>query len=182
VRKGSSRLWHLLIKPTPYSTALSTASSVGGSSRTADLGTSTSTLLKAGRIMLLFTLRASTISDSPPDPNGAPVSCVNSSHSTTRSAPKALAGTPAGERDKLELLAEQTRARHRQLKETVSSLQESINFVRLSIKYMLFDLEAARRLESGLSKRLPGNDALPLTPWELEDLEKMVEHLRNKSG
>ena len=35
---------------------------------------------------------------------------------------------PAGERDKLELLAEQTRQRHRQLKETVNTLQESIDF------------------------------------------------------
>ena len=52
---------------------------------------------------------------------------------------------PAGERGKLEILAEQTKERHRQLKETVSSLQESIDFVRLSIKYMLFDLEATRR-------------------------------------
>ena len=33
---------------------------------------------------------------------------------------------PAGDRDKLELLAEQTRERHKQLKETVNSLQESI--------------------------------------------------------
>jgi len=52
---------------------------------------------------------------------------------------------PVGERGKLEILAEQTKERHRQLKETVNSLQESIDFVRLSIKYMLFDLEATRR-------------------------------------
>ena len=61
---------------------------------------------------------------------------------------------PQGERDKLEMLAEQTRARHRQLKETVSSLQESIDFVRLSIKYMLFDLEATRRENDQLRKML----------------------------
>ena len=64
---------------------------------------------------------------------------------------------PAGERDKLELLAEQTRERHRQLKETVSSLQESIDFVRLSIKYMLFDLEAKRRENEQLRKMLDEN-------------------------
>ena len=52
---------------------------------------------------------------------------------------------PASDRGKLEMLAEQTRERHQQLKETVNSLQESIDFVRLSIKYMLFDLEATRR-------------------------------------
>lgn len=64
---------------------------------------------------------------------------------------------PAGERDKLELLAEQTRERHRQLKETVSSLQESIDFLRLSIKYLLFDLEATRR-ENGQLRRMLDED------------------------
>ena len=64
---------------------------------------------------------------------------------------------PAGERDKLELMAEQTRERHRQLKDTVSSLQESIDFVRLSIKYMLFDLEATRRENQQLRTMLDEN-------------------------
>lgn len=63
-----------------------------------------------------------------------------------------IATLPANERNKLELLAEQTRDRHRQLKDTVGSLQESIDFVRLSIKYMLFDLEATRRENEQLRK------------------------------
>ncbi|HEY3243265.1 MAG TPA: transcriptional regulator [Phycisphaerae bacterium] len=61
---------------------------------------------------------------------------------------------PTAEREKLELLAEQTKQRHRQLKETVSTLQESIDFLRLSIKYMLFDLEATRRENTYLRKML----------------------------
>jgi len=61
---------------------------------------------------------------------------------------------PESERGKLELLAEQTRQRHRQLKETVSSLQENIDFVRMSIKYILFDLEATRRENTQLRKLL----------------------------
>jgi len=61
---------------------------------------------------------------------------------------------PDGEREKLQLLAEQTRQRHKQLKETVNSLQESIDFLRLSIKYMLFDLEATRRENAYLRKML----------------------------
>ena len=65
---------------------------------------------------------------------------------------------PAGEREKLELLAAQTRERHKQLKETVSSLQESIDFVRLSIKYLLFDLEATRRENAQLRKMLDENN------------------------
>lgn len=64
---------------------------------------------------------------------------------------------PAGERDKLEMLAEQTRERHRQLKETVNTLQESIDFVRLSIKYLVFDLEATRRENTQLRKLLEDN-------------------------
>jgi len=65
-----------------------------------------------------------------------------------------IATLPEGERGRLEVLAEQTRERHRQLKETVHSLQESIDFVRLSIKYMLFDLEATRRENEHLRKLL----------------------------
>jgi len=61
---------------------------------------------------------------------------------------------PEGERGRLETLAAETRERHRQLKETVTTLQESIDFVRLSIKYMLFDLEATRRENAQLRKML----------------------------
>ncbi len=67
---------------------------------------------------------------------------------------------PPHERKKLEFLAEQTRQRHKQLKETVGSLNESIDFLRLSIKYLLFDLEATRRENEHLRKMLEteGND------------------------
>jgi len=61
---------------------------------------------------------------------------------------------PVGEREKLEALAEQTKKRHAELKETVHSLQESIDFLRLSIKYLLFDLEATRRENTYLRKML----------------------------
>ena len=70
-----------------------------------------------------------------------------------------IATLPESERGKLEMLAEQTRERHTQLKQTVSSLQESIDFVRLSIKYMLFDLEATRRENTQLRKLLEDNSA-----------------------
>ena len=61
---------------------------------------------------------------------------------------------PPADREKLEILASETRERHRQLKETVSQLQSSIDFVRLSIKYLLFDLEATRRENAQLRKML----------------------------
>jgi len=70
---------------------------------------------------------------------------------------KEIESLPEGERKRLHNLAEQTRERHRQLKETVSSLQESIDFLRLSIKYLLFDLEATRR-ENGQLRRMLDED------------------------
>jgi len=73
-----------------------------------------------------------------------------------------IATLPAGERAKLELMAEETRQRHQKLKQTVATLQESIDYLRLSIKYLLFDLEATRRENSYLRKMLeedPGNSA-----------------------
>lgn len=61
---------------------------------------------------------------------------------------------PEAERQKLTMLAEQTRQRHEDIKKTVSSLHESIDFLRLSIKYLLFDLEATRRENKYLRKML----------------------------
>jgi len=61
---------------------------------------------------------------------------------------------PVEERAKLELLAEQTKQRHADLKKTVHSLQESLDFLRLSIKYLVFDLEATRRENAYLRKML----------------------------
>lgn len=61
---------------------------------------------------------------------------------------------PEEERQRLTLLAEETKQRHRELKKTVNTLHESIDFLRLSIKYLLFDLEATRRENSRLRKML----------------------------
>ena len=66
---------------------------------------------------------------------------------------------PPSEREKLEALAEETKKRHKELKETVGSLHESIDFLRLSIKYILFDLEATRRENQYLRKMLEESDA-----------------------
>ncbi len=60
---------------------------------------------------------------------------------------------PAGERQKLEKLATETRQRHERLRLTVSNLQESLDYLRLSIKYLVFDLEATRR-ENGYLRKL----------------------------
>jgi hypothetical protein len=61
---------------------------------------------------------------------------------------------PPAERQKLERLADETRARHERLRATVSNLQESLDYLRLSIKYLVFDLEATRRENGSLRKML----------------------------
>jgi hypothetical protein len=64
---------------------------------------------------------------------------------------------PELEKAKLSKLAEETKQRHEQLKKTVTNLHESIDFLRLSIKYLLFDLEATRRENAHLRKMLEEN-------------------------
>ena len=61
---------------------------------------------------------------------------------------------PTGDRDRLKKLADETRERHEQIKKSVAGLQESLDFLRLGIKYMLFDLEATRRENNYLRKML----------------------------
>lgn len=52
---------------------------------------------------------------------------------------------PAAEREKLTKLAEQTKDRRETMKQSMKDLQESLDHLRLSIKYLVFDLEATRR-------------------------------------
>lgn len=61
---------------------------------------------------------------------------------------------PAAERDRLKALAAETRERHEQIKKSVGAIQDSLDFLRLGIKYMLFDLEATRRENQYLRKML----------------------------
>lgn len=61
---------------------------------------------------------------------------------------------PAGQREQLHDLAEQTKARHEKIRKTVKDLQDSLDYLRLSIKYLVFDLEATRRENQYLRKLL----------------------------
>lgn len=68
---------------------------------------------------------------------------------------------PADERDKLRSMAVETKKRHEEIKKTVGGLQDAIDALRVSIKYMMFDLEATRRENDYLRKMLeqdPGNE------------------------
>ncbi len=61
---------------------------------------------------------------------------------------------PVSEREKLTALANETQERHQKLRKTVHDLQESLDYLRLSIKYLVFDLEATRRENAYLRKML----------------------------
>ncbi|MBL8763291.1 MAG: transcriptional regulator [Phycisphaerae bacterium] len=61
---------------------------------------------------------------------------------------------PAGQRANLEKLAAETKDRHSRMKKTVADLQDSLDYLRLSIKYLVFDLEATRRENACLRKLL----------------------------
>ena len=52
---------------------------------------------------------------------------------------------PEPARARLEQLARDTRSRHDRMRKTVAELQESLDYLRLSVKYLVFDLEATRR-------------------------------------
>lgn len=61
---------------------------------------------------------------------------------------------PEPTRSRLMELAHETQARHEQLKTTFSKLQDGIDYLRLNVKYLLFDLEATKRENKQLKKML----------------------------
>ena len=67
---------------------------------------------------------------------------------------KEIGSIPAPEQKKLFMLARKTHDTHKQLKKSVTSLQESLDYLRVSIIYVLFDLEATRRENTYLKKLL----------------------------
>lgn len=63
---------------------------------------------------------------------------------------------PEEKRGQLRQLAEETRSRHEKIRETVKSLQDSVDYLRLGVKYLVFDLEATRRENDQLRTMLRG--------------------------
>ena len=59
---------------------------------------------------------------------------------------------PTEQRERLEKLADQTRDRRERIQTSIGELQESIDYLRLSVKYLVFDLEATRRENAYLRK------------------------------
>ena len=59
---------------------------------------------------------------------------------------------------KLIMLAKKARENHKVLQKSVDSLQESLDYLRICIKYQLFDLEATRRENKYLKRLLEERD------------------------
>jgi hypothetical protein len=66
---------------------------------------------------------------------------------------------PKAQRDKLTAMAAKTKHRQDKLRQTIGDLQESLDYLRLSIKYMVFDLEATRRENAYLRKLIEQNNS-----------------------
>lgn len=65
-----------------------------------------------------------------------------------------LASLPESERGETAALAQETRSRHERVRRTIAELQESLDYLRLSVKYLVFDLEATRRENQYLRRLL----------------------------
>ncbi|MEM6259204.1 MAG: hypothetical protein AAGB29_03835 [Planctomycetota bacterium] len=83
---------------------------------------------------------------------------------------------PADQRERLTQLAHKTRERHDKLKATVDGLQESLDYLRVSVKYLVFDLEATRRENAYLRGLVEQNDVAEDQDVELDhDLDEDYE-------
>jgi len=61
---------------------------------------------------------------------------------------------PPEEKSRLEKLAQETRERHDRMRESIGKLQDSLDYLRLSVKYLVFDLESTRRENDYLRQML----------------------------
>ncbi len=64
-----------------------------------------------------------------------------------------ISDLPGDQKTHLVKLAEETRNRRDRIQQSVGELQESLDYLRLSVKYLVFDLEATRR-ENAYLRRL----------------------------
>jgi hypothetical protein len=68
-----------------------------------------------------------------------------------------ISDLPESQRGPLSQLVQETRDRHDRMKQTVGELQDALDYLRLSVKYLVFDLEATRRENDYLRKLIQGN-------------------------
>ena len=65
-----------------------------------------------------------------------------------------IGGIPGPNKEKLINIMRKTSKSHSELKKNIARLQESLDFLRVSVKYLVFDLEATRRENGSLKKLL----------------------------
>lgn len=65
-----------------------------------------------------------------------------------------VGGMSDPQHSRLVMLAQQARDSHKKLQKSVDRLQEALDYLRVCIKYQLFDLEATRRENRYLRKML----------------------------
>ncbi|MDH4201866.1 MAG: hypothetical protein OEV87_03145 [Phycisphaerae bacterium] len=70
---------------------------------------------------------------------------------------KDIDGVTTPEKSKVIQLTKKTRQGQDMLQQKLSNLQQSLDSLRLGLKYLIFDLEATRRENNDLRKRLDGN-------------------------
>ncbi len=63
---------------------------------------------------------------------------------------------PQADRDRLKRIADEAKDRHAKMCDLLGGLQTSLDHLRLSVKYLVFDLEATRRENDYLRKLLEG--------------------------
>lgn len=61
---------------------------------------------------------------------------------------------PPPQQEKIVNLARKSKEHHDRLQQKLSTLQQSLDYLRLSVKYLIFDLEATRRENTELRKRV----------------------------
>lgn len=69
-----------------------------------------------------------------------------------------LGALPGSTHQKLLDIANQHKDNQKKLKKSLSALQDSLDYLRISVKYLIFDLEATRRENSYLKKLLEDNE------------------------
>jgi hypothetical protein len=79
----------------------------------------------------------------------------------TRDAKEREGPVQEGEQGDLLKIAEETKSRHDRMKKTIADLQDSLDYLRLSVKYLVFDLEATRRENQYLRKLLDRQSGQP---------------------
>ena len=64
------------------------------------------------------------------------------------------ADLPLPQKEKLFLLARRSSENHKKLQTQFNNLQHSLDYLRLGLKYLIFDLEATRRENQALREKL----------------------------